>query len=459
MGWGSRGGSDVDLDLYHNSMKDDDGPFGRGWTFTYSTSVGASGSTAVVSMPDGLAVQFTKSGSVWVRPAGYFGALVQNVGGDWTLTMRDQSVMRFDSSGRITSVEDRFAYDPLGRLTGVTNPGGSGRTLGYDGEGRRTSRQDEIGRTTYQSYDDAGRPLVSTDGNGDAQTSHYTTAGFLDTITDGNSHTRTYTRTVRGEPATLTLADGTYEQWSHNGNGDITARIDPLSRTTGYTFDDAGQLTAIDRPVSTDVSFSYDNAGRETAMVDGTGTTAWTFDNADRLTTLDQPNGKQTYGYNNAGQRTSMAEYSGSTLLGTTTYSYGSTTGRLDSLANRFSQTTSYAYDSLGRLSVRTLPNGSYATKTYDARSRVATVISRKPDTTTIRSHTYGYDDASQITSDRIDTITTSYGYDGAGQLTSESRTGYSASYDYDHNHNRTSRTVGSTTHDYAYDAGDKPRR
>ncbi|CAN5533860.1 hypothetical protein BH11ARM2_BH11ARM2_02560 [soil metagenome] len=191
-------------------------------------------------------------------------------------------------------------------------------------------------------------------------------------------------------------------------------------------------------------------------MVDVTGTTTWTFDNADRLTTLDQPNGKQVYGYNNAGQRTSMAEYAGSTLLGTTTYSYGSTTGRLDGLTNRFSQTASYAYDSLGRLSVRTLPNGSYETTTYDARSRVDTITLRKPDTTVIRSHGYGHDDASQVTSHQIDSVTTSYGHDGAGQLTSEGRTGYSASYDYDHNHNRTSRTVGTTTHDHAHDAGDK---
>ncbi|CAN5528477.1 hypothetical protein BH11ARM2_BH11ARM2_01980 [soil metagenome] len=370
----------------------------------------------------------------------------------------------YDVLGRMDWVKDHaldqtsFSYDLLGRLTGITNPGGSGQTLGYDLEGRLTSRQDEIGRTTSQSYDDAGRPLVTIDGNGDTQTNHYTTAGFVDTVTDGNSHTRTYTRTLRGEPASLTLADGAYEQWSHNGSGDVTAHIDPLSRTTGYTFDDAGQMTAIDRPVATDVSISYDDAGRQTTMTDGTGTTTWTFDNANRLTTLDQPNGKQVYGYNNAGQRTSMGEYpsGGGSILGTTTYSYGSTSGRLDSLTNRLSQTTTYAYDAQGRLSVRTLKNGAYETTTYDARSRVDTITLRKPDTTVIRSHDYGYDDAGQVTSHQIDAVTTSYGYDGAGQLTSEARTGYSASYNYDHNHNRTSRTVGSTTHDYAYDGGDK---
>ncbi|RYG95521.1 MAG: hypothetical protein EON58_13985, partial [Alphaproteobacteria bacterium] len=309
------------------------------------------------------------------------------------------------------------------------------------------------------TYDALGRVVEEVDGNGDDQDYTYNVYGFVNSVTNGNGKIRNYTRTKRGEVTSLTHADNSVEQWSFDGEGNMTLKTDPLNRDgiggndqTILTYDDAGQPTLVNRPIGTDFSLSYDDAGRRTSMTDGTGTTYWDYDNSNRLVELVQPNGKQVYGYNNANQSTSMTEYSGSSNLGSTTYSYGSTSGRLDSLTNRHSQTTGFAYDALGRLSVKTHHNGVYETTTYDNRSRIDTITIQKPDSTVIRTHDYGYDDASQITSHQIDLTTTSYGYDGVGQLTSESRTGYSASYAYDGNRNRTSRSVNGTTHTYVYD-------
>jgi len=74
----------------------------------------------------------------------------------------------------------------------------------------------------------------------------------------------------------------------------------------------------------------------------------------------------------------------------------------------------------------------------------------------TLKSRSYGYDDANQVTSTTDGSVTTTYGYDLAGQLTSEVRSGYSVAYAYDANGNRTSRTVNSVTETYSYDAADK---
>ena len=51
---------------------------------------------------------------------------------------------------------------------------------------------------------------------------------------------------------------------------------------------------------------------------------------------------------------------------------------------------------------------------------------------------------------------TTSYGYDAASQLTSEIRPGYNAGYTFDGNGNRLSKTVNGNTEFYSYDNGDK---
>ena len=51
---------------------------------------------------------------------------------------------------------------------------------------------------------------------------------------------------------------------------------------------------------------------------------------------------------------------------------------------------------------------------------------------------------------------TTSYGYDAASQLTSEIRPGYNAGYTFDGNGNRLSKTVNGNTEFYSYDDGDK---
>ncbi len=51
---------------------------------------------------------------------------------------------------------------------------------------------------------------------------------------------------------------------------------------------------------------------------------------------------------------------------------------------------------------------------------------------------------------------TTTYGYDAASQLTSEIRPGYNAGYTFDGNGNRLSKTVNGNTEFYSYDNGDK---
>ena len=122
---------------------------------------------------------------------------------------------------------------------------------------------------------------------------------------------------------------------------------------------------------------------------------------------------------------------------------------------NPFSETTSFVYDTLGRVGQKTLANGTSEHYAYDTRSRL-TQVQLKQGATVLRTTGYAWDNADQITSQTVNGVTTNYGYDLAGQLTSEVRTGYNVAYTYDANGNRLSKTVNGVAESYTYDLADK---
>ncbi|MDA0200060.1 MAG: RHS repeat protein, partial [Bacteroidetes bacterium] len=70
--------------------------------------------------------------------------------------------------------------------------------------------------------------------------------------------------------------------------------------------------------------------------------------------------------------------------------------GRLDELTNRFSEVTEFAYDTLGRVSTKTLDSGTYASYSYDDRGRLTSLVHKKGDNSTISSESYVFNDASR---------------------------------------------------------------
>lgn len=366
------------------------------------------------------------------------------------------TAIAYDSMGRVTSTTDALshvesvAYDVWGRPVTYTHPGSSTTLVAYDAEGNVVTATDELSHTTTNAYDNAGRLTSVTNARGDVESYGYDNANRRTTVTNGRSKTRTYTFTDRGEVASLTLPDSSVEQWSYDGNGDTTAYTNPLSQVIYYTYDNAGRQTLVDYPTGTDTSFSYDNANRRTSMVDSTGTTGWTYDNASRLTGLNTPQGNLTYTYDNAGQRATMVD--GSL---TTTYSFDDA-GRMTSLQNGYSETTTFDYNDVNLTTKQTFSSGAYDEFGYDSRNRQTSVSHKNSLGTVLSSESYSYDDAGNLSSKTVNSVTTTYGYDNIDQLLSESRTGYSASYTYDANGNRATKTLGGSTDTYSYDDADK---
>jgi len=280
---------------------------------------------------------------------------------------------------------------------------------------------------------------------GDEEDYGYDDANRRTAVTNGRNYTRTYAYTNRGEVYTLTMPDSTVEAWSHDGNGAVTAYENQLDQTIGYAYDEAGRQTGIDYISGTDPSFGYDAADRLTSMVDSTGTTSWTYNAAGEVTDLNTPQGNMDYTYYADGSRHTMVEG-----VGTTTYSYDED-GRLTGLENPYGEDTVWEYDAADRCTKQTFDTGLYTSFGYDERDRLTSLVHKNSSNVTISSESYTYDDASNLATKTVDSVTTTYGYDAADQLTSESRSGYSASYTYDANGNRSTKSLNSVTETYSY--------
>jgi RHS repeat-associated protein len=181
-----------------------------------------------------------------------------------------------------------------------------------------------------------------------------------------------------------------------------------------------GNLTNIVYPVSSNVSLAYDALNRLTSMVDGVGTTVYSYDAVGQILSEDGPWASDTmsYTYNNR-LRTSLSVLAPSASAWTESFGYDAGK-RLTSLASP-AGTFSYAYDALrSTLPAKlTLPNGAYITNTYDNVARLLSTVLKHSDLSTINSHSYQLNAASQRTQQVFTAGNyVNYTYDGIGQLT-----------------------------------------
>ena len=180
---------------YDSNRASSDGPFGYGWSWTYGLRVTAVAGGADVARADGRVDHFTTSGSGYISPPGIHDALGSVGGGGWQLTLANQIVDTFTSTGLLASVADpngnalsigysggtistitdtagrTWLFTTVGgRVTKVTDPGGRAVSYAYSGAGDLIGVTDPTGAVTAYGY--ASHVLVSrTDGKGHATTS------------------------------------------------------------------------------------------------------------------------------------------------------------------------------------------------------------------------------------------------------------------------------------------------
>lgn len=186
-----------------------------------------------------------------------------------------------------------YGYDPLGRVTTLTYPGGKTLTNRYDALGRLTSQTDWAARQTTYAYDQADRLIRRAYPNGVVQTNTFDTAGRITSL----SHS-----TLNPQPSTINLAL-TYA-YDRNGNKTGGSEKGTFGWPQPSLTDETARYTAggklIDRQVqeqsvisnrSSVISYAYDLSGNMTNAAKMLGTTnaeSWslTYDEDNRTTAI-----------------------------------------------------------------------------------------------------------------------------------------------------------------------------
>lgn len=407
---------------YNASDAATNGPLGYGWTFSFNTSltVATSGVVTVNEETGGQEVFDPASGGGYAAAPRVMATLVHNVGGTWTLVVRNQTTYTFNSSGQLTSETDLNGYTTSltyssGELTTITDPAGRLLTLGWtsghittvtdanvspnrtvtfeynDGNGNLTDVTDVSGGHSKFTYDPNHRLTNWYDPNcyaagascngGNGLVNVYNSAGQVTSQTDDMGRATTFGYTgnpVLSSTTTITdpLLNVEVDSYSYGELVEVTKGSGTSASASweyGYDPSTAGS-TSVTEPNGKTTTTTYDALGDVLSTLDPLARTTLSTYNSfgEPLTKQDGAGVTTTYTYNTDGDLTSVS----TPLVGTMPlqhqvsdyyYADGSHPGDLTSLKDPDGQTWTYTYDLYGDQQTVKDPLGNVSTTCYNA--------------------------------------------------------------------------------------------
>jgi YD repeat-containing protein len=286
-------GEAIVISRTYNSISTNAGLFGRGWSTAYDETISTDiNSRLQLAMPDGRLVNFATPD--------FFGQMVKNGDGSYTVTFKDGRVHQFNSAGKLVSQTDRqgnqttLGYNSSGSLISITDPFGRILSITTNVSGRVLSISDTIGTIatyTYGSdqvllsvtyadnsrfqysytlglllttvtdalgnivehhdYDSQGRATTSeTHGGVERYTLNYVSLSETD-VTDALGHVTKYfynnirgRRVVKRVEGNCSCGNSQVQTWTYDNQSNVTAKADALGHTTTYTYDANGNRLA-----------------------------------------------------------------------------------------------------------------------------------------------------------------------------------------------------------------------
>jgi RHS repeat-associated protein len=410
---------------------------GVGWSQTGLASATEleGGASVMVLRQDGRQDLFQKTETGYKAPSGVTDALAK-VEGTFQLTTLQNTVDRFDSSGRLASITDdhglktTYAYSAEGRLATITDPSGQTLTFTYNASNHITSVKDSTGREVKFAYSAAGDLESATDALGGLTKYAYDSQHRLTQITD---------------PRGNVILKNTYDSL-----GRITEQRDGLEHLWKLAY--AAGETTVSEPQGGQLKYGFDSQSRVVSETDQLGhTTAIGYDAAGNVSEVVQPGGaKWIFGHDAAGNLTSVKDPEG----GERSYGYDSK-NRLTAYTDARGGTWGYEWSAAGDLTKITDPEGGETTLTYNASGQPLTATD--PDE---HKSEFSYDTRGNQTS-ATDPLghKTSFEYNTRNYLTAKTLPGLKAeAFERDALGDLLARTTpeGHTTK-YAYDANGLP--
>ena len=343
----------------------------NGWRHGFFLTVTTSGSTAKVSI-GGTSSTFTLSGGVYTSDQRN-GSNLTATASTFTYTMADGTIVTFDRNIVANSASYYGAVAGVG--TQILLPSGEKTTLTY----RRDSYLYNGAVTLYVVR------LQSVTNNLGYQL-HY---GYFDsTLTQSTVDNWVKINAVQAinmavdycDPAAIactTLSQSwptVSYSYAASGSNTVETKTDPLSNLTRYTTDSSGRLIGIRRPTATNnhLTIGYDGQSRVSSIFreyGGEWEYSWTLNGTTLTGALSGPAVGRSLTSDTAKQV-------------------------VTSMTNDFSQVTSFSYDSYGRRTLITAPEGNKTQFSYDGRGNVTEVrqISKTPGTPADIVTTANYD-------------------------------------------------------------------
>ncbi len=455
-------GIDLDVTRSYNSADDSTGSLGKGWIFAYDSALSfPTTQTVLFRAPDGQQMQFVRSGSSFVAPAGVTATLKQDSTG-YTLSTRGETEYRFDLQGHLTRLKDEhenavaLTYDGNGHLatasngprsiaftytgthlTQVTLPDSHTVSYGYTGD-LLTSVTDQAQQVTSYEYTDDDKLKSETDPLQHVvmRLAYDAGSGRVSDQWDADNHHTVFAWDSATSTATMTDPRGS--DWVDEYQGtSLVRRTDPEGRTWKYRRDNDLQLTSSTNPAEVTSYYDYDDDGNMVGYVGPSGPVSTEYDADHHPTSTVNARGLLTkMSYSAQGDLLSISRppSGGSTERTVESFTYYST-GLLKSSTNADLKTTNYAYNTAGDLTTVTSPGGHVSTTTYEGglsgMGRVAT--QQAPGKPTATSFTYDAVGRLKTVTDPLGRVVTDNAYDDAGQLVSSKDAKLrSTAYEYD---------------------------
>jgi RHS repeat-associated protein len=360
---------------------------------------------------------------------------------------RSQTTKVTDALGQ----EYVFTYDPMGRTLSETRKGTTKSYL-YNAVGNRTKRTDHGGAVTDYAYDVLNRLTGVTY----ASSTNFANYGY-------------------DELSRLTSAEnqvGTVS-FTYDNRSRVESTTDVFEHLLQYGYDESGNRTSLSQDTVRVSSYGYDKAGRMTTQTDETnGIYHFDYDDANRFLTKTLPNGVVTfYTYDGMSRLTRLEHRKDSTTIFDNQYLYNPA-NNIDQIISP-TQTRSFSYDDVDRLTGVTVSSSEVENYEYDAignrtASHLNSFINYTPNRIFADDYDYTFDPNGNLV-DRsthgdtggIVTTTdpTTYRWDDENHLvemTITANRGGTMEYQYDALGRRVKRTLDHTVEtDYTYDGQD----